>query len=133
MITTTADGSVYVAFENGQHEAAWEPGEQFESQYMVVRSTDGGTTFSGPVRVADLEDGTRDFPLNADGSPTLTGYQLRIPSFGNITASPLDGTLYVTFTDNRAGRHDVDNPVTDTNVFIAWSRNHGRTWHGPVP
>jgi hypothetical protein len=133
VITTTADGSVYVAFENGQHEAAWEPGEQFESQYMVVRSTDGGTTFGGPVRVADLEDGTRDFPLNADDRSTLTGYQLRIPTYGNITASPLDGTLYVTFTDNRAGRHDVDNPVTDTNVFIAWSRDHGRTWHSPVP
>ena len=34
VITTTADGTGYVAFENEQHEAAWEPGEQFESREL---------------------------------------------------------------------------------------------------
>jgi Neuraminidase (sialidase) len=33
-------------------------GEQFESQYFVVTSTDGGQTFAAPVHVADQEDGT---------------------------------------------------------------------------
>jgi hypothetical protein len=41
----TPDGAVHVAFQNGQHEAAWEPAEQFESQYLVVTSTNGGSTF----------------------------------------------------------------------------------------
>jgi hypothetical protein len=130
--TVGPDGTLYVAFENGQHEAAWEAGDLFESQYMVVSSKNGGRAFSPPVHVVDMEDGTRDFPINVDGRQTLTGYQLRIPTYGNIVASSVDGTLYLTFTDNRAGRHDVDRPVTDTNVFVMWSRD-GVRWHGPRP
>lgn len=126
------DGTVYVSFQNAQHEAAWEPGEQFEDQYMVVRSDDGGATWDDPVSVADMEDGTRDFPVNVDGRQTLTGYQLRVPTFGHFTADPHSGKLYLVFMDNRAGRHDVDNPVTDTNVFITSSTN-GTKWTRPAP
>jgi hypothetical protein len=129
---TTPDGTVYVAFQNGQHEAAWEAGEQFESQYMVVRSTDGGMAFAPPVHVADQEDGTRDFPENVDGRPTLTGMQMRVPSGGNIAASPTDGRLYITFTDNRLGSHDVDQPVTNARVFVTSSAD-GTTWTAPTP
>lgn len=128
--TVAPDGTVYVAFHNGQHEAAWEGDEVFESQYLVVRSHDGGRTWSSPVHVADLEDGSRDFPVNVDGRRTLTNYQIRIPSYGNIFASPIDGRLYLTFTDNRNGRHDVAHPTTDTDVFIMTSQN-GVTWRGP--
>jgi len=127
---TTPDGTVYVAFQNGQHEAAWEPREQFESQYLVVRSTDGGVSFQPPVHVADQEDGTRDFPLNADGRQTLTGMQMRVPTGGNLAASPVDGRLYVTFTDNRLGTHDVDQPDTRARVFVT-SSSDGSTWTAP--
>ena len=132
VIAIAPDGTVYVAFENGQHEAAWEGGEQFESTYMVVRSTDGGATWSPPAYVADLEDGSRDFPINVDGRQTLTNYQLRVPTYGNITADPNTGKLYITFMDNRNGRHDVANPVTDTDVFITSSMN-GVNWTRPTP
>jgi hypothetical protein len=134
--TVAPDGTVYVAFQNEQHEAAWEPGETCgpdvlcESQYLVVSSGDGGETWSDPAHVVDQEDGPRDMPLNVNDSPTLTGYQVRIPTFGNIVASPLDGTLYLSFADNRAGKHDVVNPVTDTNVWLMISRN-GVDWRGP--
>jgi hypothetical protein len=128
--TVAPDGRLHVVFLNGQHEAAWEPGEQFESQYLVVSSRDGGRTFSPPVHVVDMEDGTRDLPVNVDGTQTLSGYQVRVWSAGNVVASPVDGTLYLAFMDNRAGRHDVDRPVTDTNVFLMWSRD-GVRWHGP--
>ena len=63
---------------NSQHQAAWEHGDLNEDQYMVVRSKDGGQTWSNPVHVADMEDGTRDFPLNVDGRQTLTNYQVRV-------------------------------------------------------
>lgn len=129
---TTPDGTVYVAFQNGQHEAAWEPGEQFESQYMVVRSTNGGLSFDPPVHVADQEDGTRDFPANVDGRPTLTGMQMRVPSGGNIAASPTDGRLYITFTDNSLGVHDVDQPITKARVFVTTSTD-GSAWSTPTP
>jgi len=84
------------------------------------------------VHVADLEDGTRDFPQNADGRPTLTGMQPRVPSGGNIAASPTDGRLYITFTDNRLGSHDVDLPVTKARVFVTSSIG-GATWSTPTP
>ena len=99
----TPDGAVHVAFQNGQHEAAWEAGEQFESQYLVVTSTDGGQTFGAPVHVADQEDGTRDFPLNDDGRPTLTGMAMRVPSGGNIAADPRPG-VRVVLRPGRAAR-----------------------------
>ena len=68
-------GVVSVAFINEQHQAAWEPGEQFENQYMVVQSRDGGVTWSKPVHIVDLEDGSRDYPINVYGSQTLTGFR----------------------------------------------------------
>jgi hypothetical protein len=130
--TVAPDGSVYVAFQNSQHESAWESDQEFDDQALVVRSHDGGRTWSDPVHVADLEDGSNDFPLNVDGRPTLTDWQIRVPTYGNIAASPIDGTLYLTFTDNRNGRHDTANPTTDTDVFISTS-NDGIHWRGPWP
>jgi hypothetical protein len=130
----TPDGAVHVAFQNGQHEAAWEPGDQFESQYLVVSSTDGGATFADPVHVADQEDGTLDFPTNDDDRPTLTGMAMRVPSGGNIAADPRAGTntLYVTWTDNSQGTHDVATPVTRARVFVAASHDGGATWNAPA-
>ncbi len=129
--TVAPDGTLSVAFENGQHEAAWEGDELFESQYMVVQSTDGGESFSSPESVVDLEDGSADYPLNVNDRQTLTDYQIRVNSAGNIVASPIDGKLYLVFSDNRAGRHDVRRPVTNTNVYMMTSRD-GEHWRGPL-
>jgi hypothetical protein len=65
----------------------------------------------------------------------MTGYQLRTNSAGNIIASPRaseNGTLYLTFSDNRNGTHDSDNPVTNTDVFLMTSTNGGASWSGPT-
>jgi hypothetical protein len=126
----TPDGAVHVAFQNTQHEAAWESADEFESQYLVVTSTNGGATFANPVHVADQEDGSADFPVNDDGRPTLTGMAMRVPSGGNIAADPRLGTntLYVTWTDNSQGTHDVASPVTRARVFVATSHDGGATW-----
>src|SRR6266545_4217295 len=124
-------GVLHVAFQNGQHEAAWEPGEQFESQYLVVTSRDGGATFSDPVHVVDQEDGSRDFPLNVDGRQTLTGLQVRVPTGGTMAVDPSTGRLYLTFTDNRAGIHDIAEPVTNAKAYIVTSAD-GVTWSAPV-
>jgi len=129
--TVGPDGTVYVAFENSQNEALWEPGESFESQYLLVKSTDGGKKWSAPTFVVGLEDGTADYPVNADGRQTLTGYQLRVDSAGNIVAAP-SGTLYLTFADNRNGGHDTANPVTNIDVFVMSSTNGGATWTSPA-
>jgi hypothetical protein len=125
------DGTVYVAFQNEQHEAAWEGSEVFENQYMVVRSHDGGRTWLNPAHAVDLEDGSRDFPLNVDGSQTLDDWQIRVPTLGDLAVSPVDGTLYLVFTDNRHGVHDVARPQTDADVFIMSSNDDGAHWQGP--
>ncbi len=129
--TVGPDGTVHVAFQNEQNQALWEPGEQFDDQYLVVNSSDGGRTWSQPRFVVGLEDGTRDYPLNVDDRQTLTGYQVRVNSAGNIVAGA-DGTLYLVFADNRAGAHDVNRPVTNTNVYLMTSTNGGTSWTGPT-
>ena len=129
--TLAPDGTVYVAFENSQHEAAWEKGELFESQYMVVQSHDGFATFTYPVPVVDLEDGSRDYPVNVRDRQTLTGMQARVNSAGNIVANRQTGQLAIVFSDNRRGKHDVDHPVTNTNVYMMTSYD-GRNWDGPI-
>ncbi len=123
------NGAVYVSFINDQNTALWEPGEVFDDQYLVVRSTNGGATWSAPKMIASLEDGSRDFPINVDGRQTLTNYQVRAPITGNIVADPTrSGRLYFTFFDNSNGVHDVDNPVTNTDVFLTTSTNGGTAW-----
>lgn len=124
------DGTVSVAFINNQHEASWEPGEVFENQYMVVQSTDGGRNWSKPVHVVDMEDGSLDYPINVDGRQTLSGYQVRVWGVGGLTVNPNTGALYLVFSDNRLGTHDVDEPVTDTKVFLMHSAD-GASWDGP--
>jgi len=133
--TVGPDGTVYVAFENDQNQALWEPGEVFDDQYLLVKSTNGGVTWSSPTFVVGLEDGSRDYPINVNGRQTLTGYQLRVNSAGNIVASPRaseNGTLYLVFSDNRNGVRDSDNPVTNTDVFLVSSTNGGMSWSGPA-
>jgi BNR/Asp-box repeat len=133
--TVGPDGTVYVAFENGQNKALWEKGDQFEDQYMVVKSTNGGRSFSNPRFVAGLEDGTNDYPLNADDRQTLSGFQMRVNSAGNIVADPNTGTLYLVFSDNRAGGHDpaTGAPTTDTNIYMKTSTDGGNTWSALTP
>ena len=126
--TVGPDGTVYVAFENEQNEALWGPGNFFVSQYLLVKSIDGGATWSSPTFVVGLVDGTADYPTNVSGRQTLTGYQLRVNSAGNIVASPTDGTLYLVFSDNRNGTQDS----TNTDVFLMVSSNGGMTWNGPI-
>ena len=128
--TIGPDGTVTVAFINEQNQAAWESGEMFENQYMVVQSHDGGVTWSAPVHVVDMEDGSTDYPVNVDGRQTLTGYQVRVWAPGNVAADPNTGQLALVFSDNRNGSHDVPHPQTNTDVFLMTS-NDGVTWYGP--
>jgi len=132
VVTVGPNGTVYVAFENEQNQALWEPPGVFDDQYLLVTSTDGGVTWSSPRFIVGLEDGSNDYPFNVQGRQTLSGYQVRVNSAGNIVASPTDGTLYLVFSDNRNGVHDSPNPVTNTDVFLMVSSNGGASWTAPM-
>lgn len=126
------DGTVYVSFINSQNTALWERGEFFDDQFLLVKSTDGGVSWSSPTFIVGLEDGSRDFPISVDGRQTLTNYQLRVASATNIVADPTrNKRLYFVFFDNRNGQHDVDNPVTNTDVFIVRSTDGAASWSSP--
>ena len=130
--TVGPDGTVYVAFQNEQNESLWEAGEVFDNQYLLVKSTDGGETWSQPRKIIGLEDGSQDYPFNVVGRQTLSAYQMRVNSAGNIVADPhVPGRAYLVFADNRNGRHDHDNPITNTDVFVMWTEDWGQTWQGP--
>lgn len=131
--TVGPDGTVYVAFQNDQNTTLWESGESFDDQYLLVKSTDGGVTWSSPTFVVGLEDGSADYPINARDRQTLTGYQVRVNSAGNIVASPTDGKLYLVFSDNRNGTHDSTSPVTNIDVFLMVSSNGGISWSAATP
>ncbi len=131
--TVGPNGTVYVAFLNEQNEALWAPATRFfDDQYLLVKSTDGGVTWSSPTFIVGLEDGSADYPLNVSGRQSLTGYQLRVNSAGNIVASPVDGKLYLVFSDNRNGVHNSPNPITNIDVFLMVSSNGGASWGSPT-
>jgi hypothetical protein len=142
------DGTLYIHFFNSQNEAAWEVPFDFDSQIMVMKSTDGGRTFSGPYQVAQLEDGLTDMPYSVIGRQTPWGHQIRWNSSGTITADPTNANhLTVVYSDrgtpNRnaapdcifdipgeAPTYDPCNagPGSDLNIYRSDSFNGGATW-----
>ncbi len=132
------DGTVYVSYENDQFQGA----PNFRNQYLVVRSTNGGKTFTTPVQaVFPLYDGFNDYPMNVDGSQTLSNSQFRMNSAGNLVVDPTSGPgpsstrLYISFSDNRNGglTGDYRTVTTNVDVFVSRSDNGGSTWTSPLP
>jgi hypothetical protein len=145
-----SDGTLYVHFLNAQNDAEWEVANDFDEQIMVVKSTDGGVSFTGPEAAAQLEDGFSDTPWSVIGSQTVWGHQIRWASAGNISVNPLNpddvtvvwsdrGTANPNATegcfDNAPG--DPPNydpcdagPSADDNVYFSRSTDGGETWSG---
>jgi hypothetical protein len=95
-----SDGAVYVHFTNGQNQAAWEQALDFDSQLMVVKSTDGGATFSPPVPAVQLEDGLSDMPWSVIQRQTVYGHQIRWTPIGSIAVDPTNANhVTVVFAD----------------------------------
>lgn len=148
-----SDGTLYVHFANGQNEAAWEVPFDFDSQLMVVRSTNGGQTFSDPVPAVQLEDGLSDMPFSVIRRQTIWGHQIRWNAIGNITVDPTDADhVTIVFADRGAPNPNATKgcfltetgglnigtaptydpcgagPGLDTDVYKVESTNGGATW-----
>jgi hypothetical protein len=115
------NGDVYVAFQNFNIESTE------RSQYLVVRSTDGGASWGRPRFVTDVFDGADKYPVCA-GSQTLDLMCARVNAAGNIDIDPDTGQLYITFADNRNGTAED----TNTDVLVTTSANRGRDWTEPL-
>jgi hypothetical protein len=142
------DGTLYVHFVNNQNEDEWDVPSDFDGQLMVVRSTDGGQTFSAPVAAVQLEDGLSDTPWSVIGRQTVWGHQIRWTSVGNISADPTDPQhLVIVFADRGTpnpnataaciaeipgSAPDYDpcdaGPGSDNDVYAVESPDGGRTW-----
>ena len=95
-----------------------------EEMYFV-RSTDGGASWTTPVRI-------QDFNLVSFSGANTPGPQDErgINPFGSIDADnsggSCDGTLYATFSDFVTGNAE------NTDVWVTKSIDHGVTWGSPV-
>jgi hypothetical protein len=146
------DGTLYVHYHNYQNDAAWEEGDLFDAQIMLVSSTDGGETFTGPLQVAQLEDGLADMPYSVIGRQTVWGHQIRWTSAGNITVAP-DRSITIVWSDRgtpnldpavaagcifeaaTAPNYDPCNagPGAVISVYQTTSHDGGFTWTNPAP
>jgi hypothetical protein len=120
------DGTIYVAFLNGQAQGA-----SLRDQVLLVRSSDGGDTWSDPQPIVGLiHDGSGDYPTNWRGDSTLTGCQFRIFAAGNLalsTAAANSGQLYYVYAEN------VDPGASArTNIMAITSVDGGVTWSTPA-
>ena len=146
-----SDGTVYVHFLNSQNGAAWETPGDYDGQLMVVRSDDGGETFSDPVAAVQLEDGLSDTPYSVIGRQTIWGHQIRWASVGNISVDPTDPEhVVLVFADRgtpnlAAPEGCVDAPAeppdydpcnagpgSDTDVFAVESTDGGAHWSSRI-
>ncbi|HEV2236885.1 MAG TPA: sialidase family protein [Ktedonobacterales bacterium] len=109
------DGTVYVFFEGSTRIGP-------NSTY-VVKSSDGGATWSKPVAIA----------LLADVSP-LANTAFRVNSFPAADINPVTGTLYATWsseTDNATGGLCASSSCHAA-TFFATSSDGGNTWSAPA-
>jgi hypothetical protein len=141
-------GHVLVHFLNGQNEAEWEVPFDFDSQIMVVKSVDGGQTWTDPTQVVQLEDGLSDMPFSVISRQTIWGHQLRWTSAGTLTSDPTDPDHWtVVWSDRGTPNENAEEgcfyelpgdpptydpcdagPGSDTNVYRSDSFDDGETW-----
>ena len=113
-------GKAYVAFENFNTPA--------ENQYLVVTSSNGGATWSGPTRIGTVYD--INYPISSfSGRSTLTGCEFRLAATGNLAVDPSNPNVaYMAWSDNRNGT----TAATNNDVVLARSADGGATWQEHV-
>lgn len=126
-----ADGSIGVAFDNCNVTKAGAQGLPGVCQVLFVRSTDGGKTWSPPVRI---DADTANEPLNGYSDTLGAGcpqYRRCLPPNGYAVqhapsiAAAATGELAAFWSDFRNGSHPSSH---DEDVFASISTDGGLTW-----
>jgi len=117
-ITTDSAGSIYYFY------AAFLP-----QQVVLLKSTDGGTTFGTAVEVAPTK-GEFDFPI-----PSMETRRAWIYASADADRSggTFDGSIYVAWTDTVDVEVDSDPDSNHTRVYVANSRDGGANWNLSTP
>ncbi len=89
------------------------PSRAAHTHQFIVRSADGGQTWSAPVDAAEVYD----LPFHFNNSC------FRNFSLPALAADPSTGKLYLTWADERFG---------DADILLATSSDGGQTWGAPV-
>lgn len=127
-----ADGSIFVGFLNHSF------GQDGRDQYLVVKvDPETGERVAGPYKVADLIDGSSDYPVNIDGDQTYQDSQFRTWAAGNIAADPTNPNhLAVIWSDMRNSTlpapADPYTAKTNSDIVVSQSFDGGATWSAPV-
>ena len=110
------NGRLYVGFENFN--------TPHENQYLVVSSSNGGSSWSAPAKVDLIHD--INLP-QSQGRDTVTGCAFRVAAPGNVAVDPSDptgNTVYAVWADNRNGSVEA----TNMDVFLGRTTNGGASW-----
>lgn len=113
IIAVLPDGNLLDLFDEIDY-----AGGQYSSAYEVIRSSDHGTTWSAPVRIAD------DLAIGA--YDPQTGQAIRDGSGLAAIAVAPGGTLYVIWQDARFSNGKRDG------IALSQSTDGGLTWSTPV-
>jgi hypothetical protein len=109
----TVEGVVPAAGPDGEVYVAWAGSKGL----VIDKSTDGGWTFGKDLLIANLPGGW-DLPV-----PGLERHNGMPVTAVDISSGSHRGSVYVNWIDERNG---------DLDVFVAASRDGGRTWAAPV-
>jgi hypothetical protein len=117
-IAVQKNGTVHVAY------SAFKTSPPIDAKIFYTRSTDGGASWSTPVEVRDL----KLVAFTSSDCPPAQNNRCIIP-FGSIavdnSGGVCDGAVYLTFTDYTAA-------VTDSDVYVTRSTDHGAHWNAAV-
>jgi hypothetical protein len=128
--TVAADGRIYVAFMNTDDLTTGR-----DTYYTVEVDPATGGRIAGPFPVGLVIDGATDYPF-AFGRQTYQDSLFRTWAAGNITSDPTNPAhLAVVWSDMRnsvlPAPTDPYSAVTNSDVIVSQSFDHGRTWSAP--
>ncbi len=112
-----SDGAVYVAWEGFGLDSST---CSIYKAIFLVKSTDGGGTFTTPRRIFRAED----YPGQVDGGVDVYIAPICASDF---TGGAYDGNLYIAYSSV-----DTTNPLRDRNIEFSKSTDGGDTWSEPI-
>lgn len=132
----TADGHILVSFVATDKAGI---AANINRDTLMVAEVDpsSGALSAGPYQIAQLYDGSTDYPVDVLGLPTLHDSQFIVSSLGGIAANPArPAHLAQVWSDMRnsplPAALDPYGAQTNSDVVISQSFDRGRTWSTPV-